>query len=214
MIDVKEFVQEIAGILNKPFDIPFKAQLTSSAIGYRATILKQEFDKNGRYPLGSEDSLVLSLIQVKPVECCCSETLDCYVARTRDLVPSAIRGNFKPEPFLFVGSSDMSAEYMYAQPHEVERILTGTKFLQNEVIYSYFNRFIYVFNNEGNRLGVRDVFSNAKELLETKNCDGHPCIDTIYIEDDMRRIIKQMILEEFRGTRVIEEKEVKINESN
>lgn len=213
MTDINIFVAEIATLFDKQFDNPFNILLKNATIGYRATILKQEYDKNGRYPPGSEDSLVLPLKMVSPIECCCGEDMECRVNRTKDRVPSAIRGNFKPEPFLFVGTSNGSQAFTHTQPHIVQDILTHTKFIRNDIYYAFYNDYLYTFNYEGSKLMVRDVFSNPLELMEVKNCDGKPCIDTIYIEDDMKRIIKQMLIEEFRGVnRLVEEQEAKINE--
>jgi len=213
MADIQILVSELAMLFQKPFDIPFKTMLTNSAIGYRATILKQEYDKNGKYPLGSEDSLCLPLTRVNPIECCLSDGFECVVTRTKDKVPSPVRGNFKPDPFLYVGSSNMTSAFMYAQPSMVENILSGTKFIKNEKLYSFFNDYIYVFNFEGGKLGVRDVFSNPLELLTLKSCSGQPCITSINIEDDMKRVIKQMIIEEQRSMgNIIEDQSIKINE--
>lgn len=212
MEDIKVLVAELAEVFKRPLDYPFSVMLTTSAIGYRATILKQEYDKNGRYPLGSEDSIILPLIRVSAVECCCGEDLECQVSRTKTRVPSAVRGNFKPDPFLYVGVSNGSKPFTYSQPHMIESILTGSKFLRNDQFYSFYNGFLYTFNYEGNRVGVRDVFSNGLELLNARDCDGKPCIDTIYIEDDMKRIIKKMIMEEFKPDDKQDDEEVAINE--
>lgn len=212
MTDLKILVAELAEIFKRPLDYPFSVMLTNSAIGYRATILKQEFDKNGRYPLGSEDNIILPLTRVSAIECCCSEDLDCKVSRTKDRVPSAVRGNFKPDPFLYVGESGGAKAFTYAQPHMIENILTGSKFLKNDAFYSFYNSFIYTFNFEGSKLAVRDVFSNGQELLDAKDCDGKSCIDTIYIEDDMKRVIKKMIMEEFKPEEKVDDEAVEINE--
>lgn len=212
MTDINILVAELAEIFKRPLDYPFSLMLTNSAIGYRATILKQEYDKNGRYPLGSEDNIILPLIRVSAIECCCGEDLECQVSRTKNRVPSAVRGNFKPDPFLYVGTANGAQPFTYSQPHMIENILTGSKFLRNDAFYSFYNSFIYTFNYEGGRLGVRDVFSNGQELLDAKDCDGKPCINTIYIEDDMKRIIKQMIMEEFKPNDKKDNEEVAINE--
>lgn len=213
MTDINILVSEITLLFKKEFDNPFSVMVLNSCIGYRASLLKQEYDKNGRYPLGSEDSLVLPLIRVSPIECCCSENVDCVVARTSDKVPSPVRGNFKPEPFLYVGSTSQSTAFVYAQPNEVELIIKGNRFTGNLPIYSFFNDYIYTFQFGDRRLGVRDVFSNPLELMKLKNCDGLPCITTINIEDDMKKTIKMMVIEEFRGAGQLEQqKEVDINE--
>jgi hypothetical protein len=214
MITLQIFAEEIATIFNKQFDEGFNELLKSSIIGYRATILKQEFDKNGRFPRGSEEGLCLPLISVKPVECCVSEDLECEVRRTRDRVPSAVRTNLFADPFMFVGTSNMEKAFGYAKTDSIKYIIDSSKFSQNNAYYDSFNGYIYVFNYEGGKLGVRDVFSNPLELLELQNCDGEPCLKEVYIDDDMKRMIKQMVLEEFRSIKnVPTEPQVRLNES-
>jgi hypothetical protein len=213
MTDVKILAEEISTLLNKQFDYAFNQMLISSIIGYRATILKQEFDKNGRFPRGSEDSLCLKLINVAATECCASEDLECEVRRTEFKVPKSIRTNFFSDPYMFVGTSNMEKAFTYSRSENVKLLLEGTKFMKTGVYYDYFNEYIYVFNYEGGKLGVRDVFSNPLELLQLKDCDGNPCKTDVGIDDDMKRMVKQMILEEFRVVRQLpDEQQIRINE--
>lgn len=118
------------------------------------------------------------------------------------------------DPFIFVGSSNLEKAFTYSQAHTIKNIIDGSKFIKNEIYYDVINNYIYLFNFEGGKIAVRDVFSNPSELLELNDCDGKPCIDSIFIEDDMKRLIKQFILEEFRSVRQIpEQQELKINEA-
>lgn len=216
MTDINIISAELGVLLDKPFDNPFQYTLNSMLLGYRATILKQEFDKNGRYPSGTnQQTLVLPLINVSASECCCSDDCECTVRRTKDKVPMPIRGNFKPEPFLYVGNSNMGAAFTYARVNEIENILRYSKFIRNEAYYDYYNEYIYVFNFPGNKLGVRDAFSNPSELLSLKSCSGQMCADTIMIEDDMKKVLKQMVLEEFGVVKkIIEDIDTRINEND
>jgi len=214
MITLNTFAEEIATIFNKQFDFAFLELLKSSIIGYRATILKQEFDKNGRFPRGSEDSLCLPLVRVSPIECCVSEDIECEVVRTEDRVPSSIRTNIYSDPFMFVGTSNMEKAFTFSRVENVKSIIEGTKFIKDATYYDYYNGYIYVFNYPGRKLAVRDVFSNPLELLELINCDGKPCKEEVYIDDDMKRLIKQFIIEEFRSVRQVpQQQEIKLNES-
>ncbi len=215
MITLKTFAEEITTLMNRQFDFAFNELMKSTIIGYRATILKQEIDKNGSFPRGSEDTICLPLIRVKPIECCASEDLDCYVARTASRVPSAIRANFLKEPFFFVGTSNMEKAFTYQRADVVKFAIDAAKFTQNSVYYDYFNGYIYTFNYEGGRLGVRDMFSNPLELLELNNCDGKPCLSEIYIDDDMKRAIKQMVFDEYKVTKTIpDEQQIRLDESS
>jgi hypothetical protein len=215
MIEIKQFAEEISTLFNKQFDFAFNQLLQSSIIGYRATILKQEFDKNGRFPRGSEESLCLEITSVSATECCVSEDLECEVRRTKYKVPKPIRTNLFSDPFLFVGTSNMERAFTYQRAENVKLVLESSKFLKDRVFYDYFNDYIYVFNYEGGKVGIRDVFSNPMELLELKDCDGNPCKTDVYIDDDMKRMIKQMVLEEFRVIRQVpDEQQIRLNEQS
>ena len=214
MTEIKVFAEEIATIFNKQFDLPFLEVLKQSIIGYRATILKQEFDKNGRFPRGSEQKICLKLKKVKAVECCIDEVIECEVSRTIDRVPSGVRTNNMSTPFLFVGSANAEKAFTYAPSYTIKNILEGNKFTKSDTYYDYVDGYIYIFNSATQRINVRDVFGNPLELLNLTNCEGKPCLEAVYIDDDMKRLIKQFILEEYRSVRQVPEtQEIKLNES-
>jgi hypothetical protein len=213
MININTFAEEVAIIYNKQFDEPYLEFIKSLIIGYRATILKQEYDKYGRFPAGSEESICLPLKRVSPVECCVGEDLDCRVARTVDKVPSQVRNNFNSEPFLFVGTGNMEKSWSFANSDAVKHILEGSRFMSSVTFYTFLNGYIYAFNTPNEKVGIRLVASNPFELLELKNCDGKPCKEEVLIEDDMKRLIHQFITERLGNpNEPIDDREIKINE--
>lgn len=212
-ITIKEFADEIAGDLNKTTDFAFRKRLESKTLGYRATLLKQEYDKRGRYPSGSENEICISMTSVKETECCLTGDDECYIMRSTQKVPSPIRKNDNSEPFLYVGTANKEESFAYTTPEMYQYIKEGTRFIKNKGYYSYYNGYVYVFNNAGDKISIRDPFSNPAELLEVLDCSGLPCKTDIYIEDDLRRVVKQMIFEEFRALRIIpENQEIRLNE--
>lgn len=212
-VTLVSFRDEIAGDMNKTTDFGFKKRLETKIIGYRATLLKQEFDKNGRYPSGSESEICIPMTQVKETECCSSGDDDCYVMRSTDKVPSPIRKNYNSDPFLFVGTANKEQSFSFIVPEIYESIRKGTRFIKNSSFYAYYNEYVYVFNNTGDKIAIRDPFSNPLQLLEVKDCSGLPCKKDVYIEDDLKRVVKQMIFEEFRALGIIpSNKEIKLNE--
>ncbi len=214
MTNLENFAVEVASLYGVETDYTYISIIKESILGYRASIYKQEYDKYGRFPVGSEASICLPITTTSAIECCLSDDVNVEVRRTLSRVPSAVRGNYKPEPFNYVGTTNMESEITYIKSEGLKNALQGTKFMKYGAFYTYFNDYIFTFNYEGGKINVRSIFSNPLELLELTNCDGKPCLEDVYIEDDMKRTIKIMIMDEFAKIRnKVEAKEVEINSS-
>jgi hypothetical protein len=210
--DVELLAYEVADSVDKSWDAPFLRRMQESVIEYRAAVYKQEFDKNGRFPSGGEDSIILTIKSVPPAECL-NDEIECEVRRTTYKVPRAIRKGRSPIPFAFVGTSNQETSFIYVRPEEVRSILEGTKFIKNKFLYAFYNDYIYTYNYEGGKLVVRDVFSDPRKLLTLLDCNKRPCKTEITIDGDMKRTIKLMMYEELRQSNVLPpEQAVKLNE--
>lgn len=208
------FVAETAALFGKDFDHAFKKMIESSAIGYRASLLKQEFDKNGRFPTASLDPFCMSLIKVPAIECCLNDNVECDVSRTKFRVPAPIRTNRFADPFLFVGTGNREVAFTFVQFENIQNVLEGTKFISQSLMYAYDGTYIFTFNYEGNKIAIRSVVANRYELRDTVGCNGKPCAEEVYLEEDMKKTIRQMIIEDFRGVGILpKEREININES-
>lgn len=215
MDSLVSLVSEIASIFNKDFDFAFKERIKRACIGYRATLAKQEFDKNGRWSTGLIDPICLPVISVPKIECCLNDEIQCSVRRTKNKVPAPIRTNRFPDPFVFVGTSNQEKAFTYTTPEVVSLVLSGNKFTNKMLMYSYFGDYIYLYNYEGGKIHIRAPFANPFQLLELENCDGNPCIEEIQIEEDLKSTIKRMVLEEFGVTkRIPKDNEIRLNEPN
>lgn len=216
---LETFVAEIAALYGKDFDFAFKKQIESSVIGFRASLLKQEYDRNGRFPTASIDFIKLKLKSVSANECCIdSEETQCSVMRTEVEVPNPVRSNTNPEPFLFVGTARQEKEYTFINPEDLKDIIDGTRFMRNAIFYTHYNDYIFVIVfGEGSingKVGIRFVPANPTQLLELTDCDGKPCKEEIHIEEDLKKTIRQMIIEDINRSRgIFPSKEVKLNES-
>ena len=214
MTNLENFVTEIASYYGVETDFVWTSILKENILGYRATILKQEYDKNGKFPVGSEYSICLPLTTASPIECCLSSDVELEVRKTKNKVPSSVRGNFKPEPYNYVGTTNSEKELTYIKPEALQDILLGTKFAKYLGYYTHYNDYLFTFGYEGGSINVRTVFSNPLQLLELQDCQGKNCLEEIHIEDDMKRTIKIMIMEEFARIRnKVETAEVEINSS-
>lgn len=214
MNDIDILAHSIADALGKGDDVPFVRRMANTVIEYRATILKQEFDKNGRFSPNNEDSITVPMKAV-PTSECLNEEVDCVVFRTEDKIPRPIRKGRSTVPFSFVGSSNQEVSFIFVKPEEVNSIICGTKFIKASSLYAYFNDYIYTFNHDAGRITIRDTFSDPRELLTLKGCENTPCKTNIEIDEDMKRIIKMMIYEEIRQFNKLPENEtIHLNEQS
>lgn len=213
--DLQILAAEIAAVVDKDFDFPFKKRMEGLAIDYRATLLKQEFDRNGRFPTSSEESVILPVKVSSASECGCECSIECDVFRTVEKVPRPIRRNIAMAPFLYVGTSNQTRSFTFVKPEEVESILEGTRFLKDSPLYAYYNDYIYIFGDSGGKVAIRDPFGDPREILKLKDCNGNLCDANINIDNDMKRTIKLMIFEELRlFNKLPEEKQPRLNEDN
>jgi len=209
--DLDIIAAEIAGTNGKDFDYAFKEMVKSMAIGYRATLLKQEFDKLGKFPSSSEATFTVSTTEVPATECL-SEDVKCTVTRSKYKIPKPIRTNISSVPFRFVGTANQAVSFIFVKPEEVDLIICGTRFIKNDVLYSYINGYIYTYNHDGGKITIRDPFADPRELSNISDCDGNTCDQFISIDQDMKKTIKMMIIEELRLFPKPEDKQIKINE--
>lgn len=210
--DVDTVAAEIAQITDKIQDIPFTRMLKNLVIGNRATILKQQYDRDGRFPSGSEDSITVPIKSVPSNECM-NDEIDCTVFRTTQKIPRPIRKNRNPIPFSFVGNLNQENSFIFVKPEEVKPFRQGNRFIKDKPLYTYYNDYIYLFNHEGGKITIREVFADPRELKNVIDCDKKPCKISVELDEDMKRVIKMMIYEELRQfNKLPEEQSIKINE--
>lgn len=208
---LKILAAEIGIVTNKEFDHGYMKMIESLAVGYRATLLKQEFDKNGKFPSGDQFTVTLPVISVPSVECL-SEEVHCEVMRTVNKVPSPIRTNISSIPFRFVGTSNQSISYSFIWPEDYDLIVGGTRFVNRDSYYTYIDGYVYLFGFDEGRITIRDPFDDPRKLKELKDCDGNSCYEGLDLSLDMKKTIKMMIFEELRLFVKPLDKEVRVNE--
>ena len=187
-------------------------RMQNSIIQYRATILKQQFDRDGRFPSGVESTVTLKIKGASPVECSIGD-IDCKVLRTIEQLPRPIRKNRTPIPFSFVGTMNQELAFTFVEPEEVRSFLEGNKFINQSRLYAYINDYVYTFNHDGGNITIRDPFADPRQLNDLLDCDQKPCEPNLHLDMDMIRVIKQMIFEEIGQLKFIpEDKNIKINE--
>lgn len=210
--DINNIASEVAILMGKSFDIPFKRGLANSVVQIRATILKQQHDRDGRYPAGSEDSITIPMQKV-PVAECLSDEIQCEVHRTINKVPKAIQKNRTSVPFTFVGNSSQEVSFIFLKPEEVYSFIHGTRFINKDVVYMYYNDYIYTANHVGGKITIRDVFADPRELLTLQGCDKKPCKISIDIDENLKTQIKTIMADTMGRFRPVKEEEpIRLNE--
>lgn len=210
--DLDKIAIEVAHTVGKVQDIPFERWVKEVTIATRATILKQQYDRDGRFPSGTKDSVTIPMVQVPAIECTDDE-IDCTVYRTVQKIPRPIRKNRTSVPFSFVGNAKQSLSFIYVEPEEVKPFREGNRFIKDKSLYAYYNDYIYTFNHEGGKVTIREVFADPRELKDLLDCDKKPCKSFIEIDEDMKRVIKMMIFEELHQfNKIPDDTSIKINE--
>lgn len=210
--DVDKIAIEVAHTVGKVQDIPFERWVKEVVIANRATILKQQFDRDGRFPSGSEDSVTVPMKQVEAIECGADE-ITCTVYRTEQKIPRPIRKNRTPVPFSFAGNAKQAVSFIFVKPEEVRPFIEGNRFIKDKPLYAYYNDYIFTFNHVGGKITIREAFADPRELRNLLDCDKKPCKSAIEIDEDMKRVIKMMIFEELRQfNKIPEDTSIKINE--
>ncbi len=208
--DIRLIAEEIAFDFNKVLDRPYIRRLELAILGYRSTIIRDDYNKTKKYSSSLEDSFCLSMIQVKETECCHQGEDGCLVWRTENKVPAPIRVKDNSS-FSFVGNTNSTKAYDFINPEDWPIIKKGTRFAKHGRFYAYYNSYIYTFNVDNKKISVRGVFDNPEELLTLKDCDNQPCIKDIRIPQDMKRLIKLFVKEELSGKQIPVKQEIPID---
>jgi hypothetical protein len=208
--EIKNLAQELAFDFERSNDKDFVRRIELAIIGFRATIIRQDYNKTGRFADSLIESFCVPLIQVKETECCHTGEENCNIWRSEFKLPTPVRTKDGTN-FVFVGNVNNTEAYTNILPEEYISIKKGTRYAKLKKFYASYNQYLYVFNSGNNqKLRVRYVPDNPEELLSLKSCEGKPCIDTIDLNEDMKKIIKDWVKQELRGG-IPRETEIEIN---
>lgn len=138
---LNQIAERIAYSLNEPLNFVLKENIKFSVIAYRALFIRRDAVVNG---LSDEflQSYNSPLIKVDKGDNCYYE-LGCDVLRTENKVPKPLR--LKTDVvFKFVGTPT-GKPFSYSEFEEVG-FRCYNKYTGNEIVYSYINGYIYIYN--------------------------------------------------------------------
>ena len=189
---LRETAEYIAARLDKPNDFVLIQQLEYSIKIWRALLIRRDAEVNQEsslYLQGMEFDLI-KVDQLDP----CSAVVGCPVLRSKNRIPKPVRLK-DGRLFKFVGEAGIGTRkkiFSYVEPENLE-YTKHNKFTANVIRYSYYNGYVYVFNNLLYRkINIEFVFENPEEFISC--CDCYSDDYEFPLPADMIQIIIQGIL--------------------
>jgi hypothetical protein len=163
----------------------------------RATLLRRDLDKDNLNPntffwqyLGCQE-----LELVDEAECCGIE-LGCKILRTKDKLPTPIRG--KMGDFLKIYTIDRKTQIPIKRPEEIDSYISGNQFTGKTIVATIVNGRAYFYNTKTlAAVTPAGLFEDPTVAANYVNCDGVACYsddDEFPIPADMIQQLIQMIL--------------------
>jgi hypothetical protein len=209
---IQSLAEEIAFDYNKSFDKETTRRLELAIIGYRASIIREEYARTGRFSNNLVVTLTLKVIGV-PEEECCTKVEGCKIQRTELKVPKPVRVK-DGTSFLYVGDTDGGTPFTFAQISEINFLEKGNRFAKKRPYYTYENGYIYIHNVNTSKIRISFVPDNLEDLGEIKDCHGDVCDIDLTIPSDMSKQIKALIKAEQSGIQPPISKDIKIDQIN
>jgi uncharacterized membrane protein len=141
---LNEIAYNIADSVGKSFDIGLIERIKFSVKYYRAELIRQDFEKNGK------DRQVLqqwvgNLVKVDEGDTCFAN-VNCTILKTENKIPQPIA--IKGELFNYVGSINSANESWVLTDINAIRYTQYNNFTANVTRYFYSNGYLYVYTNK------------------------------------------------------------------
>lgn len=199
MEELNTLVYEIVDNFNRTDDFMFTKRVESLVIGAYATLLKRDYDKYGSIPQSLQNTIKIKLDKVKEDDSCSDLFAEnCKVYRSTTKIPGVIKSH-TTDLLMYVGEIHGNNSYSRINPEDYKFIESGTRFIRKAQLYSYINDYIYTYNSNNKILMLRGVFSDPRELINFKDCDGEKCLEKVLIPMDKKDAIRKMIYPELNS---------------
>lgn len=199
MNTLNKLAYDLAESVDKDTDYAFVERMKDHVMGYRAMLFRRDQDRGNRLPFEFIQNLgCIDMIEVPSVECC-GVDLGCSVYRTKDKVPRPVRTK-NGSSFSYVGTVD--GQNSFSQMSRAETSFRSfDRFRGAAEFFVYENGHIYVFNTKPEKILVKGVFSDPRDIKQMGYCEEE-CFDDdseFPMAEDMTPILLRAIKEEVLG---------------
>ena len=205
MASLNQLASNVAHILGSPTNTSLKSRVKDEYKYLRAKYIRQSIE---RYGVDSvmKISYVVSLVPVDIADNCIID-IGCDISRTENPIGRPVR--YKTDvPFIFVGTPD-GYTFTYIKSISESRYRRFMKHVNNAILWTYLNDYIYVFNNKIKQVRVDGVPENPEEWISI--CDDCYNDDMEFpLPFDMTNAITLEIVKLF-GVKSINDDKVEMN---
>ena len=139
-------------------------QIKFKLLGAISILLRQDFERNGKWPQSSEVNLgAVKLIEVSPTEC--GLPLKCNVLRTEKKIPSFVRFKEK-EAYTFIGKPDRVTSISIISPLRVKWLLEDEQ-APRVIMGMFIENYLYILNTLSLEcVNIRGIFEDARDAKD------------------------------------------------
>ena len=197
-MNIVTYSEILAAEVQKPFDFVIQNIATELIIANRATLIRQQYEKNAVFPINAYVQTCIPVSLVNSVDCC-SIDLGCKILSS-PVLPAPIDVKDKLL-FSYVGGLSWRNNFTYIKPDEIKHI-KERKFSSHKIFYTWLNNRLSFYSIHSEmlkgieKIGIRYVPYNPL-LLADLQCEGKPCYDIkdeTFIEGHWEDTLTKMIL--------------------
>ena len=214
-ITLNEIAYSIAHTLGFPNDFFLREKIKLSAIGVRATLIRQDLTRNTLSKAFLQSIGNQELMCVDVSECPSVVPTGTYMLRTINKIPKPVRTKDN-STFYFVGTPDKTKAFQETTMDGIE-ISSEDKYTSKFPKYFYLDGYIYVINpptDDLKYITIVSPFADPREVAEFKDCPGADCYtddSNFPLEMDMWMQMEGILLSIYRGSNPTEDEEVRLN---
>lgn len=196
MATLNQIGERIAFALNEPLNYVLKENIKFSVKYYRSLFIRRDVAANG---LSDEflQKFHVPLLKVDKADDC-AFNLGCTVLRTKNKVPKPVR--LKSDVLFKFAGTPSGKGFNYTEFEELRSRLHN-KYTANEIVYSYINGYIYIYNaSKLKYVALQYIVDNPEEINFCATSDT--CYDDDkefpIASDFLADIVTNILSKEFR----------------
>jgi hypothetical protein len=171
----------------------------------RSLFIRNELNKSGRtIDMNYIQTLGCLELELGSPTDCCVDDVDCFVLRTKDIIPNTIELHNKKLITRVAPIVKTKVKFNFVSYDRFLHSGNG-QFNKNDIFATLHNGRIYLKSNNENinlieKIALDGIFEDPREVIKFKNCDGSNCFsaDSKYpLNQWMEDYIKQALIEEY-----------------